>query len=72
MKRGRFGDKHSRRGSLSIIFDGGGGFADPKTWYRKKTHRHIAARPSTRIGLAIAIVKCCRAFNKNYAARIKS
>jgi len=48
--------------------DGDAGFAGPKTSYKKNTHRHIAARPSIRIGLAIAMVRCCRASNKNYAA----
>jgi len=48
--------------------DGAAGFAGPKISYKKKTHRHIAARPSIRIGLAIAMVRCCCASNKNYAA----
>jgi hypothetical protein len=42
-----------------LIFGGGGGLVGPKTWYKKKIHRPIAARPRTRIGLAIAMLKCC-------------
>jgi hypothetical protein len=60
VNRGRI---QSKLGSLSIfskVSPGGlGVFSGPNTWYMKNIHSPIAARASTRIGRAIAIVAMC-------------